>query len=322
MASVGRTVSWRATEWANYVLQHLSAESVLLRSGARRIDIAGTQARVPRLLDDGTVSWVAEGTEIPSDAPEADSLLLVPKKAANVVSLSNESIADASVSVLNSVGDALTRAIAKEVDARAFSTQARTATAPAGLLAGTLSGAAGNPDIAGILTAIGAIEANGGVANAVCLNPTDRTAIRQAVVAGGYSISDPTAPGAEAIGGARLYRCRASWPARRWSRRPRKSSSASPRRVGDVLAGRRLYVGLHTGARRRTRRLGVERHQRRVLHFVMAEQRWKATTAIVVAGKPVKAGETFTAPAEDVADAVARRLVVPAPANGRRREKS
>ena len=31
------------------------------------------------------------------------------------------------------------------------------------------------------------------------------TLIRQAVVAGGYAISDPTAPGAEAIGGARLY---------------------------------------------------------------------------------------------------------------------
>jgi HK97 family phage major capsid protein len=36
-------------------------------------------------------------------------------------------------------------------------------------------------------------------------NPADLTAIRQAVVTGGYPISDPTQPGAEAIGGARLY---------------------------------------------------------------------------------------------------------------------
>lgn len=46
----------------------------------------------------------------------------------------------------------------------------------------------------------------------------------------------------------------------------------------------------------------------------MADPRWKATINIVVAGKAVKAGATFTAPAEQVADAVARGLVVPAPA--------
>jgi hypothetical protein len=36
------------------------------------------------------------------------------------------------------------------------------------------------------------------------INSTDLTALRKAVVAGGYSISDPTAPGVEAVGGARL----------------------------------------------------------------------------------------------------------------------
>ena len=45
----------------------------------------------------------------------------------------------------------------------------------------------------------------------------------------------------------------------------------------------------------------------------MADPRWKATTNVVNAGKPVKAGETFTAPADTVADAVARGWVQPAP---------
>src|SRR4051794_10513017 len=175
MPSVGRVAAWGAHEWANYVLEHLSAESVLLRSGARRIDVTGTEAHVPRLLDDGGVAWVAEGTEIPSDAPDADTLVLVPKKVANVASLSNESITDASVSVLNAVGDAMTRAVAKELDRKAFSMDAATATSPAGLLTGTLPGAAGAVDIAGILTAIGAIEAAGGTATAVYANPTDLT---------------------------------------------------------------------------------------------------------------------------------------------------
>jgi hypothetical protein len=52
------------------------------------------------------------------------------------------------------------------------------------------------------------------------------------------------------------------------------------------------------------------------------EKRYKALVAIVVAGESVKAGATFTAPAEAVADAVAQGLVVAAPANGRRREKA
>jgi hypothetical protein len=51
----------------------------------------------------------------------------------------------------------------------------------------------------------------------------------------------------------------------------------------------------------------------------MAEQRYRAKTDVVVAGKPVKAGETFAAPSESVADAVARGLVELAPRDGRRK---
>ena len=91
----------KAEQWAAYVLEHLAAESVLLRSGATRINTEGRQAHVPRLLDDGTVVWVAEGSEIPSDCPEGDTLLLAPQKVANVCSLSNEAIAISKVSVLN-----------------------------------------------------------------------------------------------------------------------------------------------------------------------------------------------------------------------------
>jgi HK97 family phage major capsid protein len=205
MPSPGLTSTWGAEQWAAYVLDHLSAASVLLASGARRIDVQGKEAHVPRLLDDGTVVWVAEGQDIPSDAPDADTLLLSPKKLANVVSLSNESIGDASVSVLNAVGDAMTRAVGTAVDAKAFSSDAGTATSPPGLLQAGIPGGAGTVTVDGILDAIGVIGAAGGVANAVYLNPVDLTGVRKEVVTGGYSISDPTAPGAEAIGGARLY---------------------------------------------------------------------------------------------------------------------
>ena len=109
------------------------------------------------------------------------------------------------MSVLNTVGDAMTRAVAKALDAKALSTDAATATAPAGIRSLTLPGVSGAVDTTSLLTAVGALEAAGGKANAIYLNPTDVTAIRIAIVAGGYNISDPTAPGAEQIGGARLY---------------------------------------------------------------------------------------------------------------------
>ena len=54
----------------------------------------------------------------------------------------------------------------------------------------------------------------------------------------------------------------------------------------------------------------------------MSDPRWKAIRAVAVAGTPVKAGEVFTASESKVADAVTRGWVKPAPANGRRREKS
>ena len=38
-STIGRTPAWGADQWAAYVLEHLSSESVLLRSGARRIPI-------------------------------------------------------------------------------------------------------------------------------------------------------------------------------------------------------------------------------------------------------------------------------------------
>jgi HK97 family phage major capsid protein len=206
MPSPGLAATWGAEQWAAYVLEHIGQEAVLLRSGARRIDITGKESHVPRLVDDGTSDWIAEGVALPSVAPEADTLLLTPKKVANLVSLSNESISDSSVSTLNAVGTAMTRAVAAKIDSTAFSTVAGTATAPAGLLSYTLPGAAVTAvDINAILDAIGVIEAAGGRASACYLNPADLTAVRKAVTTGGYAISDPTQPGVEVIGGARLY---------------------------------------------------------------------------------------------------------------------
>ena len=207
MPNVGLNATWGREEWATYVLAHLAAESVLLRSGARRITVRGRSAHVPRVLSDGTVSWVAELAEIPSSAPVGDELVLEPKKIANVVTLSNESIVDAPVDELNAVGDALTRAIATGIDARAFSASAATATEPSGIRSLALPAQAGGVTIDNIIRAVGTIAASGGVATAVYINPSDLTTLRLAKDTQGRPLLQPDlqAGGAEVIAGARIW---------------------------------------------------------------------------------------------------------------------
>ena len=200
------TAVWGREDWSTTLIESLSLESVVLRAGASQIVSEGRTVHVPRLLVDPESDWVAELDELPSNAGDADEVVLEPKKLGNVVELSRESVEDSPVDQLDAVGRAMVRGVGKKLDAKFFSSDAATAIAPAGLLSYTLpGGATPNPDVNGILDAIGAITAEGGVPDTVFINATDYTAIRKAVVSGGYAISDPTAPGVERIGGAQLY---------------------------------------------------------------------------------------------------------------------
>ena len=177
------TSVWGSEQWAAYVLDHLATESVLLASGARRIDVEGKQAHVPRLNTDGTASSTAENAEIMSSAPDADEILLSPRKLANVLTVSNESIEDSSVDNLNRIGDAMTRSVATALDTAVFDAVVASAIRPAGLrsAAYTLPGVTGSTaDLAGIdaiLTGIGAIRTAGGRANSVYMAAEDITAL-------------------------------------------------------------------------------------------------------------------------------------------------
>lgn len=211
MPALGVNVTWGREDWAAYVLEHLATESVLLRAGARVVPITGRIAHIPRTLTDGTATWTPEGQEIASSAPTGDQLVLTPKKLANVVSLSRESIEDAPVDELDAVGTALTRSVATAIDARAFSTSAATADAPAGLrsVATDLPVAIGDISIDNIISAVGAVQAVGAIANAIFLNPNDLTALRLVKTATGSNQPvlqpDLQAGGAERIAGAILW---------------------------------------------------------------------------------------------------------------------
>lgn len=165
-------------EWASYVLDHLSAASVLLASGATEIRTSAKAVHVPRLLTSGTASWYSELEEISEGAPTGDELVLTPKKVATLAKFSDEVVSDSSPSVLDTAGQAMVRGVALEADRAMFAGAG--GKQPLGLLnaAPALPSYAGAVDYAGIVTASGLVRAAGGLPNVVYVNPADLTALQ------------------------------------------------------------------------------------------------------------------------------------------------
>jgi HK97 family phage major capsid protein len=216
MATPGLTATWGAEAFAKFVLDHLSAQSVLLASGARRINITGKSAHVPRLLSDGNAAWTAEAAEIDSSSPDADEVVLSPKALKSICALSNESIGDAEVDVLDAVGVAMTRSISTKLDLTVFDAAVATSLRPAGLrsaaytlpgVAATVANAAG---IDAIRVGIGTIAAAGGRATAIYMAAADFTTLSNLKEGTTGSIRpllqpDVTQANAYTIGGARIW---------------------------------------------------------------------------------------------------------------------
>jgi HK97 family phage major capsid protein len=194
-------------EWAGFVLDHLAHESVVLMSGATRIDTAAKQIHVPRLTDDGGVAWYGELEEITNDAPGGDDLVLTPKKVAALVRLSNESVGDSAPSVLDTTGGAMLRAIALEADAAIF--HGAGGKAPTGILdtEAVLPGLDGeSPDYEGLVKGAGKIREAGGRPDVAYISPADYTLLQ--LQEDGFNrpllqaVSDGPAP---VIAGLRIY---------------------------------------------------------------------------------------------------------------------
>jgi HK97 family phage major capsid protein len=194
-------------QWASYVLDHLSAASVVLGSGATEIRTNNQVVHVPRVTGSGQVGWYSELEEIGPGDPTGDQLTLTPKKCAALTVLSNEAVDDASPSVLDATGTAMVRAVALEVD-RAFFAGAG-GEQPTGILTMTpaLPSVIGAVDYAHIVEAAGLVRAAGGVPNALYLNPADLTALQLVTAADDRPLiqSDPTQPMAERIAGLRIW---------------------------------------------------------------------------------------------------------------------
>lgn len=190
------------------MLDHLSTESVVLASGARRVDTSAKQIHVPRLLDDGNTTWLNELEEIPAGDPTGNDLTLTPAKVGALTLISNEAIADSNPQVLDTVGSAMVRAVALEVD-RAILVGSGGTVGPDGILNASpaLQNAGTVVDYASIVTAGGSISAYGGKPDTVYLHPSDYTSLQLAVGADDRPLIQPDASrgGAATIAGFRVF---------------------------------------------------------------------------------------------------------------------
>jgi HK97 family phage major capsid protein len=163
-------------EWAKYVLTHLYFQSVVLASGATRIDTVFRAVHVPRVKTDGAAGWFSEMETLNVGEPTGDELLLTPKKCAALTQLSQEVVADSQPSVIDAVGTAMTRAVALKADAGILTGAG--GKEPSGVYA--QAGAhviAATVTIDALIEAAGKVASVGGQARCAYLNPADHTTL-------------------------------------------------------------------------------------------------------------------------------------------------
>ncbi len=208
MPNLGVNSTWGREDFSAVLIEGLRQESALLQAGATLIVVNGRNASIPRIKVDPDADWVGELEELPSDPGDADVLTLTPKKIGNLVNLSRESIEDAPLNELDAVGRSMVRGVASKLDARAFSTSAATATAPAGLRsAGTALPTAAVTEIgvASLITGVGTLRGLGARPDVIFIAAQDLTALELAAVSGGYNgAMSIEGPGIASISGARL----------------------------------------------------------------------------------------------------------------------
>lgn len=195
-------------EWAAYVLEHLSAQSVVIASGATVVRTTNRVVHVPRVTGDGGTGWYAELAPIGPGDPVGDELVLEPQKCAALSTLSNEAVNDSSPSALDAIGTSMVRAIGLEVDRAYFAGTGAANNQPTGILTiAGLPGHVGAVDYAGVVTAAGVVRAAGGQPNALFLNPADLTTLQLAQDGLNRPLiqPDPSQGMSETIAGLRVW---------------------------------------------------------------------------------------------------------------------
>lgn len=195
--------------WSDFVLDHLSHESVLLASGARRVDTDAKQIHVPKMEDAGDADWYAELEDIGAGDPAGDDMVLTPYKCAALTTLSNETVADSNADVLDMVGTKMTQAVALEADRALFVGGGGGTIGPEGILNSSpaLPNVAGSITYPNVVMAGGSISVAGGRPDSLYVNPVDYTSLQLATAGDNRPLIQPDASqgAAATIAGFRVY---------------------------------------------------------------------------------------------------------------------
>lgn len=192
------------------VVQPVTRESVAMQT-ATVVTTGSHTFRIPRVTEDPTAAWVAEGAEITPDDMTLDEIDVTPSKVAGLTIISRELADDSDPAANNVVGDGLARDIARKVDAAFFGALASPAPSGLGALAGTTPVAAGVAfaNLDPFAEAMSEAEQLGATLTAFVANPADALALAQLKDATGSNRPllgvDPTQPTRRTIFGVPLY---------------------------------------------------------------------------------------------------------------------
>ncbi|WP_045821993.1 phage major capsid protein [Williamsia herbipolensis] len=92
-------------------------EKATASQAATVMEFATPDLRVP-IIEDGSSAFVSEGSEIAISEPTFTEAVIVPKKVAQLVPVTNELLADAAGDIKTLIGESMTRSLARRIDAQ------------------------------------------------------------------------------------------------------------------------------------------------------------------------------------------------------------
>jgi len=197
-------------EVSTLVVQPVTSASVATQTAT--VVMTGSHTfRIPRVTEDPTAAWVAEGAEITPDDMTLDEIEVTPAKVAGLTIISRELADDSDPSAHTVIGEGLARDIARKVDAAFFGALAAPAPSGLGALAGTTPVAAGTAfaDLDPFAEAMSEAEQLGATLTAFVANPADALTLAQLKDATGSNRPllgvDPSQPTRRTIFGVPLY---------------------------------------------------------------------------------------------------------------------
>jgi HK97 family phage major capsid protein len=197
--------------YASLITEPLDAQNVAINASTL-IPTDNHRVHIPKLIQDPTASWIAEGAEIDASQAKVDDLVVTPAKVGGLNVITSEAAADTTPKAAELLGQRLAQAVSKNIDIAYFGSKGEDTVRPAGLedLTGVtaIPGPAAWADLDPFTDAQAAIEALGLAISTFVANPADAKALAKLRVQTGSNLpllgADPTQPTRRQINGVPL----------------------------------------------------------------------------------------------------------------------